>query len=231
MKINYKTENNIIEEIKLGKSEKTLIDFHSFPIMYYIKDYNSEGFDINFKINFEENINDYDFGIIYNKMIITYQQIKYLNLNKEFINDIIDKGREGEFDEVTKSGLMIFDKKFIEEHMNFNEDNYFILIIGTYYSYNKLPIFSLDIFADSKDSEINHHNMIPKGTYIRGSFNKNLLNEPQEQIYFFGNNDNSNKKYVLEFSSNSNNINLTLFYLFELNKNWNINSKFRMSNI
>ena len=218
MKINYKNENNIIQEIQLGKSEKTNIDFHSFPIMFYIKDYNSEGVDINFKINFEENINDYEFRLICNKQIITYQQIKYLHINKALINDIIDKGKEGEFDEVTKTGLIIFDKMFIEEHMNFNEDNYFILIIGTYYSYNRLPLFSLDIFVDSKDSEINHHNMITTNKYIRGSFNKNLFNEPQEQIYYFGNKDNSNKKYVLEFSSNSNNINL-IFNKIEIKKN------------
>jgi hypothetical protein len=72
-----------------------------------------------------------------------------------------------------------------------------------------------------KKSNNTQKNILPANRYIRGSFNAQLTNE-NEQFYNFECNNKENKQYILEFSSNSLDIELN----FNDNKNIKENISF-----
>ena len=224
IKIDYRIDKDI-EKISFGPNEKTNIEYGQFPVIYYIKDISNEGIEINFKLNYNGKMNN-DYEFVCYGMIVDYQKIKHMNINRQYIDAFPEATKYGQYDVFTKSGVMIFDKEFINSNINYYGDNYFLFIINNdnYYPYISPDIFlsfSIEIFVDSKDSEINHHNIIPKNKYIRGSFTKEELNNnTQQQIYYIDkkNNNNEDKEYVLEFGYNSHDIELIFNYI-DIKKN------------
>ena len=103
-------------------------------------------------------------------------------------------------------------KQNIKKHIKILDDKYFMIIIE---NINSSDLYNLknDIYVISKDED---KILLPINKYIRNSFN--LLENNINQKYFFEKENITNNEFILEFSSNYENIDLTFKNLIEKNK-------------
>ena len=155
--------------------------------------------DINFFFKFNDiNIDKSEIGIA--GYIVNYDFMKYFD-DYDFFEEYLEYYSpriEGKYDPCTKSALISFDNSASKEE-SYKEDIYYLFKFSPGIYMSK---FSVEIFIDSKKES---HSNLPKNKYIRGSFNiknkeiqtKTFSIEFNEKYNF-----NLNDTYILEFSSN-----------------------------
>ena len=209
IKISYQVRE-FLEKIKIGTTIKTNIDYAQLPKIYYLEYNDNSGIDINFKLNSNDKLDDY-YEIISYGMITGYTNIKNIASIEGLINVLSNDNKKiAQYDSFTKSGLITLTKEMINENKDTFDDNYLLFEIDekNYLEGKNYSKFSLEIIIGSKDNETESPNELPKNKYIRGSFDKIL--KPQNQIYYidFITSEIYANQYILEFSSNSPNIEL-----------------------
>ena len=188
IKVVSEINSQMLEELQFnydyeGK-EKTL------PISYYLKEIEYEGADINFYFNFNNsNINKED--LIIRGYKLNYDLMRLIN-DKSFTKFDPGEEIEGKFDSRTNSGLIVFDKE--EENSNYDNDYYYLIEIES----KVIENITMDIYAISKNSEFS----IPVNKYISGFFNL-INNQFQSQEYYIDITNDKNNSYIVEFSTNS----------------------------
>ena len=201
MKINYGYYNQVFEELRFYNDyQKTQ---KSFPIGYILK-VNDFGADINFYFGFndskiEDNIIITGYVVDYGK-IQTLKDVRLLGEHRKV---------NGKVDNRTKNGLIVFEKEMIEKDFFESSDYYYYIVINN--SGNSTPEFHLEINLNLKS--VSNYS-IPYNKYISGRFSiKNVNQSQQSQKYyinFFSDKENSDDKFIIEFSSNFENITLVL---------------------
>jgi hypothetical protein len=90
------------------------------------------------------------------------------------------------------------------------DDNYLLFEIdeNNYLEGKNYSKFSLEIIINSKNNENEYQKELPKNKYIRGSFDKKLKQQNHTYYIDFITSETYEKQYILEFSSNSPNIEL-----------------------
>ena len=193
--------NEVIKELNYQNNIDNInSNKESFPLIYFIKDTKYNGIYINFIFKFD------DSNIENNNLMIKGYELDYsemLSIKDKNVNEIIDftDEIEGKYDNITNTGtieLCNYNEKY-----NYLEDKYFMIKIEGYTSFNFIDIKE-DIYVFSKDK---NYILLPINQYIRNSFNllgkKNII-----QKYFFEKQKISNQVFILEFSSNYDNIEL-----------------------
>ena len=213
------SNNNLIYHIKIiyGISNKAIKELNyqynleiidssqeKFPLIYFIKDIKYNGININFIFKFDDSNNIYNsltingYGVDYSEIfsIKDKKDIKMLN----FANKI-----DGKFDNITNIGTIELSTNLMKtkykETYKYLDDKYFMIIIEN----NNLFDFKNlrnDIYVFSKDE---NKIILPINKYIRNSYNlfenKNII-----QKYYFEKENIINNEFLLEFSSNYENI-------------------------
>ena len=206
MKIDYEFKNGTLKELNFGYESRRE---GTFPMVFYLKDVEYKGADINFYFDFdynykkEYNSKNGDF-IIIKGYIVDFEDIKFLNTIVE--DDIISymesrTSISGRYDERTNNGFIAFNEEDLGNN-EFGKDIYYLIIIFC----NTYPELSLETLALSKDdSQLS----IPINKYISGSFYLNKRRKKSQKYYIqdiydndFGNN------FIIEFSSNYKNMEL-----------------------
>ena len=197
IKIVYEVENSILEEIYFNHDYNGNTK-SSFPMRYFLRDLEYEGSDINLQFYFNiSSFNEKD--LIINGYAINYDIMKLIN-RKSFIPLNFGKEIKGKFDVRTNHGLVIFEKKYMN-----NSDCYYLIEIDIQNNY--LSNITMDIYAASKNSS---KFSMPLNKYISGSFDLNN-NQKHTQRYSINDvQDNNNKEFIIEFSSNYRYLNLVL---------------------
>ena len=198
VKIDYEFENKLLEEIQFNNVFKEVKN--NFPIKYIIKDKEYKGADINFYFDINNTKIKKD-DLIIKGYLINYAKIKVLdfigplNLNSE---EII-----GKFDNRTNLGVIIFVSEIIEKYNGL--DYYYLIIVNN--QMNSISNIPFDIYPISKD---NPDSSLIINKYVSGLFNltKNI-NKSQKYYINEYNEQNSNNNYIIEFSSNYKNIELS----------------------
>lgn len=157
--------------------------------------------DINFFINFNDNnINSESISIGIFGYILNYDEIKYID-SFEYLDEIKNTIIEGKYDPCIKSGLISF-SNIVPKDETIKKDIYYLFRFKPNPSNSD---FSVEMFIDSKNQLLFN---LPKNKYIRGSFNLNnkeiqtkTFSVQLEEEYNF-NNNSKNDTYILEFSSN-----------------------------
>ena len=198
LKIKNKLFNEASEELYYGSGMNKQREIKA----YYIKDINGKGIDINFNLEYDIDISYYYYFII-NGHSLSFDTIKYINkdyINNNLVGKLYYEGFRSFFDPKVKSGLIFFDE---QENEIDKKDNYFLFF---YYFSDKgyHPIdydISSEIFIESKNSE----KILIKNKYIRGCFNLLKNDTIQYNTYIIQiqkEEEKMNKTYLLEFSSN-----------------------------
>ena len=194
IKIDYDFFNEVFEELRYNTDSSKYHD--KFPIGFILNDIYNNGADINFYFYSNESIMNFS-DIKIQGNIIDYDKVRQRNILNEPYNLKID----GRFDNRTNIGLIVFEKELIERVLISSSSYYYIKIISE-------KKFYLEIHAISKDDS--NYLSIPFNKYISGKFR--LTNQSQSQKYYFNFiNDTqiSDENFIIEFSSNYKNINLT----------------------
>ena len=197
IQINYLITNNILTELFFDTGIQNNI---VLPVGYYIKEIEYGGADINFYFNFDKNTTDFYNGnyISIRGYILSYQYITYLNSRGIIAHPKDETPIDGYFDLRTNNGLIVFDKEYIA---NKTKNIYYYIIIGSISSLK----CSLEVNAYSKTS----YSPIPMNKYISGSFDLLINNTIQSQKYYIQDVKNAkNNSYIIDFSSNYQNIEL-----------------------
>ena len=200
LKINNIIVNDIIEEINYGYNYKNNNQHNYTSKAYFLKDIYEKGADVNLYFYFNnKNINNmiiygYILNDDYMKSIDTIDNIQFVN--KQRIKGI--------YDPRTKTGFISFENK-----LELGETNKeYIYYLFCFYRLEESELnYSVKIFIDSKkDSQF----LFPKNEYIRGSFN--LLKNDNKTFYIAFEetereiNISNNNSYILEFSTNTEDI-------------------------
>ena len=177
-----------------------------FPLIYIIKDVKYNGININFNFNISNNINN-----AYNNLVIKGYGLDYseiLSIKEKDDIKMIDfpyNEIKGKYDNITNSGCIELSNQLIKTKYNeiekYTEDIYYFIIIKNITSFD-LKILANDIYIISKDE---NNIILPINKYTRNSFYL-LKNENIIQKYFFEKENITNNEFILEFSSNYENI-------------------------
>ena len=207
IKLIYEIQNKEIKELNYQYNlEKIDSSEENFPFIYFIKDIKYNGININFIFKFDGSNNIYNnliikgYGIDYSEIssIKDKNDIKMLNLENEI---------KGKYDNITNSGIIDLSNDLIKtkykETYKYLDDKYFMIIIenNTHFDFKNLRN---DIYVFSKDE---NKILLPINKYIRNSYNI-LENKNIIQKYFFEKENITNNEFLLEFSSNYENIEL-----------------------
>ena len=208
IKVNNEISYMPMNEMKLGNNIIIEKEDNNYPYIYYLKDLKFDGVDMNLYINFNENnINNNQHDLEIKGCTIDYDDIKKITskdynfeyiLNNLFCQDIY----LGKYDNVTKTGLIVFDK-FRVINYNLLGNLYYLIYIQDYdfYNLNKLSISNIEINTSPKN---NKDCILPMNKYIRGLF-YSLDGQIKNQTFFvkiLHGNENKNNTYILDFSSN-----------------------------
>ena len=208
MKIKNKKSNDVMEELDFGHNYKNITKIYKYSKAYYIKDIFSNGVDISFTFNFKNTSYNNRKITIYG-YIANYDDIKYVDsyesLEKKLDNTYINNIRffKGLYDDLIQIGFISFDNDLAKNESN-KEYKYYLITFENYT--DVFSEFSADIFIDSKKES---KCFLEKNKYIRGGFNLNdmIIQNKTFFIDFKGDkNKNVKNDYVLEFSSNINDI-------------------------
>jgi len=212
IKIIYEFSNEAIKELNyLFNSIEINNNEEIFPLIYIIKDVKYNGININFNFNFNNsnNINN-----AYNNLVIKGYGLDYseiLSIKEKDDIKMIDfpyNEIKGKYDNITNSGYIELSSQLISTKYNetykYTEDIYYFIIIENITSFDFKNLTN-DIYIVSKD-EINI--LLPINKYIRNSFSL-LGNQTIIQKYYFEKENITNNQFILEFSSNYKNIELT----------------------
>ena len=195
--------NEFIKELNYQHNfENITSNKERFPLIYFIKDVKYNGIYFNFNFNDSKkkynNLSIKGYGLDYSEILSIKDKndIKMMNFTKEV---------KGKYDNITNSGTIDLSNELIQTKDNgaykYTEDKYFVIIIENITSNNSIN----DIYVFSKDK---NYILLPINKYIRNSFNL-IKNENIIQTYFFEKEKiNNNNKFILEFSSNYENIEL-----------------------
>ena len=223
LKIKNILDNKAIEELNYGEN----INEQNEIKAYYIKDIYGKGIDINFYLGFENNISDYYYFII-DGFSLPFDEIKYIeNKDLKILNRDHYKGFSGIYDPKVKSGIIVFDTEL--ENEVYNKDNYFLFC----YSFKDIEHIPFDYFINSElfiESKANPK-IIKKNKYIRGYFTlkSNTTQYNTYKIEIQKEEEKMNKAYILEFSSNYNNMELIFnddFNYYEKRIKWGVQQYF-----
>ena len=211
IKIIYEISNEIIKELNYQYNyEKIDLNKEIFPLIYFIKDVKYNGININFIFKFNDSNNAYNNFII--KVIgIDYSEILSIKDKNDIdcTNEMI-----GKYDNITNSGTIELSKELIQtkykDTYRYTEDKYFMIIIKNITSFNFNNLIN-DIYVFSKDE---NYILLPINKYIRNSFNL-IEDKTIIQKFFFEKENITNNKFILEFSSNYESIELTFSELMK----------------
>ena len=197
VKIDYGFSNGMLEELLFTNNYHTINT--SFPKSYFLKDINKNGVDINFYFEFNKTK-------IYREDIIIQGNIA----SKDMLNSISNKTNKINFllkeriDNRTNIGLIIFEKKMIQNDIYIKDFYYYIELN----SVTIISDFLLEIYTNSKNS---NYLPIPINKYISGSFKLKNGNQSQKYfINFISDTELIGEKFIIEFSTNCKNIELIL---------------------
>jgi len=205
IKIIYEISNEAIKELNYQYNNKKIDSKkEAFPLLYFMKDVKYNGININF--NFKLN-NPCNKNLIIKGYGLDYSEISFIKDKNNIKISNLAKEIKGKYDNITNSGTIELSNELIKTNNKYIEDKYFMIIIENINS-NDLDNLVSDIFVISKDK---NKILLPINKYIRNSFN--LLEDSINQKYFFEKDNLSNSEFILEFSSNYENINLTFINL------------------
>jgi hypothetical protein len=207
IKIIYGISNKIIKELNYQYNlEKIDSNKENFPLIYFLKDIKYNGININFNFKFDDSNNIYNnliikgYGVDYSEIssIREKNDIKLLNLENEI---------KGKYDNITNSGIIELNIDLIKtkykEKYKYLDDKYFMIIIENNIPFDFINLRN-DIYVFSKDE---NKILLPINKYVRNSYNL-LENKNISQKYFFEKENINNNEFLLEFSSNYENIEL-----------------------
>ena len=208
IKIIYENKNEAIKKLNYQYNyEEINSNKEKFPLIYMIKDLKYKGININFIFKFNSSNN------LYNNLVIKGYGLDYSEISSiRDKNDIkrldFTNGIKGKFDNITNSGTIELSNELIKtkykETYKYLDDKFYMIIIENITSFNFKNLKN-DIYVFSKD--INKI-LLPINKYIRNSFN--LLEDKNiYQKYYFEKENIINNEFILEFSSNYENIELT----------------------
>jgi WD40 repeat protein len=195
IKIDNELNNPVLEELEFNNEYKGVTKLYETKY-YYLREIDYNGADVNFFFYPNSTIdNNY---LIIRGYVSDYDLIKLISEQKLIKPDF---GEEiyGKFDNRTNMGLIVFEKEKVTKN-KFISDFYYLIEIE---SNSNLSDISMNIFASSKkESQFS----IPINKYISGSFNL-TNNRMQSQEYYINefeeeNNENLEKNFTIEFSTN-----------------------------
>ena len=216
IKIIYANKNEAIKELYY-QYNYDYINYNNinFPLIYTIKDLKYKGININFNFKYDNSNNTYN-NLIIKGYGLDYSEISSIK-DKNNMKILDSKnGINGTFDNITNSGTIELSYELIKtKYKNtykYLDDKYFVIIID---KINSSELYNLknDIYVISKNED---KILLPINKYIRNSFN--LLENNINQKYYFEKENITNNEFILEFSSNYENIDLTFKNLIEKNK-------------
>ena len=205
IKIIHEISNEVIKELNYQYNfEKIDLNKDIFPLIYFIKDVKYNGISINFFFKFKDSNKAYN-NLIIKGIELDYSEISLIKEKKDIEQIDFTNGIKGKYDNITNNGRIDLSNELIhKEEYKYTEDKYFVIIIENISSF-EFEHSKIDIYVFSKDE---NYILLPINKYIRNSFNliegKNIT-----QKYFFDKENITNKEFILEFSSNYKNIELT----------------------
>ena len=207
IKIIYEFSNETIKELNyLYNSVEIDNNEEIFPLIYIIKDVKYNGINLNFNFNVTNNINNAYNNLVIKGYGLDYSQI--LSIKEKDDIKMIDfpyNEIKGKYDNITNSGYIKLSNQIITTKYNeaekYTEDLYYFIIIENITSFD-FKILANDIYIISKDE---NNIILPINKYIRNSFNL-LKNKTIIKKYFFEKENITNNEFILEFSSNYENI-------------------------
>ena len=207
---------NINEQIKeLNYQYNSDLNKEKFPLLYIIKDVKYKGININFIFKFNSSNNIYN-NLVVKGFGIDYSRISSIKDKNDIKGFDFTNGIKGKFDNITNSGIIELSNDVIKtkykDTYKYLDDKYFMIIIEKITSFDFKNLGN-EIYVFSKDPD---KILLPINKYIRNSFNL-LKNKNINQKYFFEReNITTNNEFIVEFSSNYENI-LLVFNNFTTN--------------
>ena len=200
IKIIYEISNKVIKELNYEYNfENINPSKDSFPLLYFIKDVKYNGININFNFKFN---NSNDNNLIIKGYGLNYTQISSNKDKNDIRNLYLANEIQGKYDNITNSGMIELSNEFMKTNNKFIDDKYFMIMKeSTHFIFENLRN---DIYAISKDE---NKILLPINKYIRYSFHL-IGNNNISQNYFFEKDNITNNTFILEFSSNYENIEL-----------------------
>ena len=217
---------NINEQIKeLNYQYNSDLNKEKFPLLYIIKDVKYKGININFIFKFNSSNNIYN-NLVVKGFGIDYSRISSIKDKNDIKGFDFTNGIKGKFDNITNSGIIELSNDIIKtkykDTYKYLDDKYFMIIIENITSFDFKNLGN-EIYVFSKDPD---KILLPINKYIRNSFNW-LKNKNINQKYFFEReNITTNNEFILEFSSNYENI-LLVFNNFTTNSTLEITEGFK----
>ena len=217
---------NINEQIKeLNYQYNSDLNKEKFPLLYIIKDVKYKGININFIFKFNSSNNIYN-NLVVKGFGIDYSRISSIKDKNDIKGFDFTNGIKGKFDNITNSGIIELSNDIIKtkykDTYKYLDDKYFMIIIENITSFDFKNLGN-EIYVFSKDPD---KILLPINKYIRNSFNL-LKNKNINQKYFFEReNITTNNEFILEFSSNYENI-LLVFNNFTTNSTLEITEGFK----
>ena len=217
---------NINEQIKeLNYQYNSDLNKEKFPLLYIIKDVKYKGININFIFKFNSSNNIYN-NLVVKGFGIDYSRISSIKDKNDIKGFDFTNGIKGKFDNITNSGIIELSNDVIKtkykDTYKYLDDKYFMIIIENITSFDFKNLGN-EIYVFSKDPD---KILLPINKYIRNSFNL-LKNKNINQKYFFEReNITTNNEFILEFSSNYENI-LLVFNNFTTNSTLEITEGFK----
>jgi len=206
LELNYITENNVIEKIKVDQPKSEIIKNKHFPIYYYFE-YSLENpyLDINLKLlDFENYLTNFTIeGMLCKQSTIDdLRNGKHIN----FINDY-----RGQYDLCTKNGLLQIYSNINDDGMTF--DLYILIKINSLESKQYSNVL-VEILCLEKFSVDNNNAAIPINQFITGSFNE-IGNTTNIDNLFYSimsneDEDKANDTIIIEFGKNYDGIDLNI---------------------
>ena len=218
IKIIYDISNKAIKELNYQHNfEEIDLNKEVFPFIYFIKDVKYNGININFIFKFDNNDNRYN-NFIIKGYGLDYSEISLIKDKNDIKKISFTNEIKGKYDNITNSGSIELNNELIKtkykEEYNYTDDKYFMIIIENFNTFN-FENFKNNIYVFSKDEK---NILLPINKYIRNSFNL-IENKKIFQKYFFEKEKiTTNNRFILEFSSNYESIELEFNNL----TNWNI---------
>ena len=193
--------------------------------MYIIKDVKYKGININFIFKFNSSNNIYN-NLVVKGFGIDYSRISSIKDKNDIKGFYFTNEIKGKFDNITNSGIIELSNDVIKtkykDTYKYLDDKYFMIIIENITSFDFKNLRN-EIYVFSKDPD---KILLPINKYIRNSFNL-LKNKNINQKYFFEReNITTNNEFILEFSSNYENI-LLVFNNFTTNSTLEITEGFK----
>ena len=211
IKLNYQKSSEFLEEINYGLNYNYMKNDEEFPIVYYIKDINNKGIDIN--LYFSNNNNNFTIT----GYIVDLKDIQTLQETGDKNKIDLSYPITGKYDYDSQSGLISFNIEEFGKNKYKDKDIYYGIEIEQVHR-EKFSDFNIQIFANPKSQP---KYFLIKNKYIRGSFNLSIINNNKNQnthTYFIQNEDDENNTIIFEFSSNYNDIDISFNCTSFINK-------------